>query len=57
MKGWGFTEGRAVSVSGGVRRDFLSFFHETVLAQGLELGVGAAWGGARGRSRRAGVGR
>jgi len=36
---------RGGTLSGGVRRSLLLFFHETVPAQELEQGVGAARGG------------
>ena len=45
-EGVGFQRG-AVFVLGGVWRNQLSFFHETVLAQELELGVGVAGRGRR----------
>jgi len=45
-KGVGFQRG-AVFVSGGVRRNQIPFFHETVPTQELELGVGAAQRGRR----------
>jgi len=45
-EGVGFQRG-AVFVSGGVRRSHFPFFHETVLTQELELGVGAARKGRR----------
>jgi len=37
----------AVLIPGRVRRSLLPLFHEEVLAQELELGVGAAQGGRR----------
>jgi len=45
-EGVGFQRG-AVFVSGGVRRIHFPFFHETVLTQELELGVGTARRGRR----------
>jgi len=45
-EGVGFQRG-AVFISGGVRHNQIPFFHEAVLAQELELGVGVARGGRR----------